>query len=765
MPWPALTDFSEAVQNPAVCFRGTELEVAQVAVNHRGLPLVFSGSFACVYSASIGNRKFAVRCFTREIKDQQSRYEQLSNYLINVLPPAFVYFEYLDHGINFRGGWYPIVRMEWVEGEPLSKFVGSRLDQPDVLRRTAAQWRGGTTASLRGLRIAHNDLQHGNIMVEGNGNIRLVDYDGMFLPQFRGERSPELGHKNYQHPQRSPEDYDDYVDNFPTLVIYTSLLAIASDAGLWSFFNDDNLIFTRDDYADPKRSETFNRLKNSPDPTVARLTERLEECCALPVAEVPDLETILQGIPVRTTPLSPPPPAAPPPHLPPAAAPTGTASGYRQMLQAQTGASAPPSPAVERQCPHCSSRNARTRQDWYKLRNALRCLDCNAVFGRTIIKRCPGCGGQEARLRRDWHQRGRPFRCRNCNTVFGGTDQTPPREPAVGRTPNLARYLAEATAVNPGAAGVADRARGVMLGVAVGNLLGLPVEGRSRRRIQELYPYGVREIDPAEASRPMDDDPAQAVELAEALLAPGNLADRFADRLVTWRIVNGRGMGRLTRQSIAQLADGVPPPAAAYAVYRARGGTASNGGIMRCAPVAVARRRRPDLLIRDTADTCAVTHYAPACQWSCVIVNSVVAVLLSGSVPDLARLLAAAGADGCPNLLAVGQASGIPTGLLSGAITGKLSPGDTQWMRGNRGPGGHTVLTMQAGLWAATTPLGFEESLVALVNAGGDADTNGALAGAVLGARYGASAIPPRWTACIPQKERLADLGERLAGL
>ena len=71
-------------------------------------------------------------------------------------------------------------------------------------------------------------------------------------------------------------------------------------------------------------------------------------------------------------------------------------------------------------------------------------------------------------------------------------------------------------------------------------------------------------------------------------------------------------------------------------------------------------------------------------------------------------------------------------------------------------------MTLQAGLWAATTQLGFEESLVAIVNAGGDTDTNGALAGAVLAARHGASTIPLRWTAYIAQRERLADLGERL---
>ena len=101
--------------------------------------------------------------------------------------------------------------------------------------------------------------------------------------------------------------------------------------------------------------------------------------------------------------------------------------------------------------------------------------------------------------------------------------------------------------------------------------------------------------------------------------------------------------------------------------------------------MAVARRCQPERLIRDSADTCAVSHYAPACQWSCVIINSVVAVLLAGNVPDLRRLLEAAGADGCPDLMAAGQADSIPTGMLSAAAAGKPSPADTFWMRGNRG--------------------------------------------------------------------------------
>ncbi len=297
MPWPGITDFTEAIQNPRLCFTGTELESGAAETNPRGMPLVYAGAFACVYPVNIGGRSVAVRCFTHEVKDQQERYNQLSEYLIHVLPPSFVHFEYVERGISVKGAWYPIVKMDWVEGETLNKFVEARSQEPDALQRLAAQWRGGTTANLRGLRIAHNDLQHGNVLVQADGNIRLVDYDGVFLPQFRGQLSQELGHKNYQHPQRSAQHYGDYVDNFPSLAIYLSLLAVASEPELWSFNNDDNLIFTGKDYADPGSSDLFKRLKSSPDPAVAKLTERLEEYCGLPVEEVPDLEAALQGLP------------------------------------------------------------------------------------------------------------------------------------------------------------------------------------------------------------------------------------------------------------------------------------------------------------------------------------------------------------------------------------------------------------------------------------------------------------------------------------
>ena len=360
MPWPPLTAFSEAIQNPQVCFKGTELEGGKVAVSPRGMPLVYSGAFACVYKVSAEDGTFAVRCFTREVKDQESRYSQLSDYLRAASPDSFVQFKYVERGISLKGDWYPIVKMDWVEGEPLNKFVESKLNEPDTLRGIAAKWRGRTTASLRGLNIAHNDLQHGNVMVQRDGDIRLVDYDGIFLPQFRGDPSPELGHKNYQHPLRSEQDYDGYIDNFPSLVIYLSLLALAADPDLWSlFYNEDNLLFTKDDYTDPDHSDLFLRLRNSPDESARSLTGYLHKCCSLQIEQVPDLETILrEGLPTQA--MVPASETSPPP---------GTLSIYRQMLR-------------EQQAPPLSDRI--DRQDFVQF--------CHSLDGRRLTTLSQGAG-------------------------------------------------------------------------------------------------------------------------------------------------------------------------------------------------------------------------------------------------------------------------------------------------------------------------------------------------------------------------------------
>lgn len=335
----------------------------------------------------------------------------------------------------------------------------------------------------------------------------------------------------------------------------------------------------------------------------------------------------------------------------------------------------------------------------------------------------------------------------------------------VSQAPEVARFIAQSASVHSLRRDLTDRARGALLGLAVGNLLGLPVESEWHYDIARRYPGGLTDIDPREAHRPMDDDLAQAVDLAEALVAGGDYARDFADRLVVWARENGRGIGITTGEVIRELSTGKPLPEPARIVYERRNRIAPNGGVMRCAPVAIARRQDPDLLVSDSATTCAVTHYAATCQWSCILVNAAIATLLNRVTPDLPGLLAAARADGCPDLAAQAQSDGIPADTLDALSEGRQPPPDVSWLMRDHRLIGHTLLALQFGLWAAATPLDFEEAVIASVGAGGDTDTNAAVAGAVLGARYGASNIPQRWLACIPQRQRIERLADDLLAM
>lgn len=295
-----------------------------------------------------------------------------------------------------------------------------------------------------------------------------------------------------------------------------------------------------------------------------------------------------------------------------------------------------------------------------------------------------------------------------------------------------------------------DRYRGALLGLAVGNALGLPVEFWPSAEIRRKYPDGVREIDSAELDLPWDDDLAQAAILAEAILEHDTLRhDDLATRLLAWDESNGRGMGNLTRAVINALRQGIAPSEAARLVWERDGGNpAGNGAVMRCAPVALRWRTERRTLLEQTEHSVRVTHHDPRCVWSAYAVNLAVAAALDGrkeSSEAIADAIEEAGA-GLHTIHAVRTASGrrLEHLTLDGTAIG------------------FTLKTMQVGLWCLENAENFEESLVAVVRAGGDTDTNGAVAGAVLGSLLGASAIPPRWIAKIRGADHLVDLADRL---
>jgi len=302
MPWPTPADYQDSIQNPKACFKDTTLKAGSVEITALGLPRVASGNFASVYKVSSGGQDFAVRCFLREVPEQRQRYECFSQYLSGFWLPALVGFEYLPEGIRAGTAWYPIVKMEWVDGLTLHTFIEQHKDNQGVLLNLAKQWRG-MLAGLRGVGIAHSDLQHGNVLVTADGLLRLVDYDGMFVPPLRGQKCPELGLPNYQHPQRQADNYDESLDNFSALVIYLSLRALATDASLWQqFHNEENLLFIAEDYNNPTQSDVLKKLQRSPDEQVKYLAKQLADCCKKPIAQVGDFGTIMQHAPSANMP-------------------------------------------------------------------------------------------------------------------------------------------------------------------------------------------------------------------------------------------------------------------------------------------------------------------------------------------------------------------------------------------------------------------------------------------------------------------------------
>jgi len=299
--WPSPGDYSAAVQNPRNCFNDPELQQGSPSYNKLGLPIGASGNFAVVYQIRSLSRSFAVRCFSRPVTDQRKRYADLGKHFAGFSLPALVDFSYLPDGIRIRGAAYPVVRMEWVAGHQLHSYLDSHLKDTETLRVLASQWRG-IIAGLRGAHSAHGDLQHGNVLVDSTGQIRLVDYDGFFIPSLSGCPPGEVGHPNYQHPERLEYgQYDEDIDNFSALVVYLSFLALRSDPSLWRFHNGENLIFLADDFKQPGKSDIWKQLNGNPSAEVQRLTSELANYCRTHPSNVPDLEAVLQGLSKRAS--------------------------------------------------------------------------------------------------------------------------------------------------------------------------------------------------------------------------------------------------------------------------------------------------------------------------------------------------------------------------------------------------------------------------------------------------------------------------------
>lgn len=292
---PINTDYFRAIARPDLFLEDSELKQCQPQNNKHNRLISWSGNFALVFKLyNKSNSSWAVKCFTiPPVKDAKSRYTAISTHLMNQRLQWLIDFDYQTKGILINGQYYPIVKMEWVEGKRSDSYITDNLNNQQVLKKLFQQIQNLQQA-LRSRQIAHGDLQHGNILVTQSGEIKLVDYDGMYVPALSGKPPHESGHRNYRHPKRSSKDYNEQVDDFSFDVIMLSLAAAMREPNLWHQFHvdDENFLFTEADFKNPDQSNVFRSVAQINDPDVKFLLQRLIcRCKNLPLPTVQTANT------------------------------------------------------------------------------------------------------------------------------------------------------------------------------------------------------------------------------------------------------------------------------------------------------------------------------------------------------------------------------------------------------------------------------------------------------------------------------------------
>ncbi len=306
--YPTGRAYLDALYNTKICFRDPTLVGGEVSLDGLGMPRPISGASASVFTITgTDGRRWAVKCFTRLIPDQQIRYQHISEALRKVEKSWRVEFSYLQDGIMIQGTRYPVLKMEWVEASTLISYIEDNLRDAPALGRLARAF-ATMTSDLAAFGIAHGDLQHGNLLVTPSGELKLIDYDGMFVPGLAQLGACEIGHANYQSPARSMSTWGPYLDHFSAWIIYASLLALSTEPGLWQLLRqpgDESLLFHRDDFASFDTSRVFNAFSHSTQPALRAVGVALGGLWTPDLTAIPALDPALLPEPQsKSTPLA-----------------------------------------------------------------------------------------------------------------------------------------------------------------------------------------------------------------------------------------------------------------------------------------------------------------------------------------------------------------------------------------------------------------------------------------------------------------------------
>ena len=265
MQYPLISEYVKAIQDA-----GDNLEqlahLTPVLDDH-GEPYRSSGAFAVVFKMQDKNtgKYYALKCFTEEQQGRAEAYRQIADELDLLDSPYITSVKYMEKELfvdsQCEEDEFPVLLMDWVEGETMEAYIAANYRNQSAMSMLCYRF-GKMAAWLRTQSFSHGDIKPDNIIVRPDGSLTLVDYDGMFVPSMKGSQSPTIGTRDFSHPLRTVDDFDETIDDFSLASIALSLKAISMKSTLLDIYGaSDRLLFSENDYRNPSNSKVISALQ------------------------------------------------------------------------------------------------------------------------------------------------------------------------------------------------------------------------------------------------------------------------------------------------------------------------------------------------------------------------------------------------------------------------------------------------------------------------------------------------------------------------
>ena len=266
MQYPLISEYVAAIRDAKENL--DKLAYLEPVLDNHGEPYRSSGAFAVVFKMKDPKtgRNYALKCFTDEQEGRGEAYRQIAEELEFVDSTYITAVKYLEQELfvdsSCNDEVFPVLLMDWVDGETMETYVAAHYADSHAMAMLCYRF-CKMAGWLRSQSFAHGDIKPDNIMVRPDGTLTLVDYDGMYVAAMKGRKSPTIGTKDFAHPLRTVDDFDETIDDFALAVIALSLKAISLNPALYTTYGaSDRLLFAASDFLDLSNSKVLSALQS-----------------------------------------------------------------------------------------------------------------------------------------------------------------------------------------------------------------------------------------------------------------------------------------------------------------------------------------------------------------------------------------------------------------------------------------------------------------------------------------------------------------------